>query len=170
MKTTTENTVLPFPSHVTAPCQNEDVKALAREIVDTARDKNNLLASAGNVHMFVRDHYVDTATGTYGIESLIVSILKSNNAVFPKEVENTEFRKMAISASMFASDIIAAVQDTFGKERYPYATIHSYLSYFMSGKKGNGKLGKIKLTNAEDSTRQCCKPRIKFYIIETQNQ
>lgn len=154
---------IPFPSHVKSPCPNADVQALAREIVDTARDKNNLLSSSGNVHYFVRDHYVDTASGTYGIESLISAILKENNAIFPAGIEKTEFRKVAIASAMFASDIIESVQEAFGKDRYPYATIHSYLSHFMNK---NGKIGKIKLSTFEDSDRPCCKPRIKFYLVE----
>lgn len=162
----TTTAAMPFPSHVNEPCPNKDVQSLAREIVDTARDKNNLLESAGNVHLFVRDHYVDVETGTYGIESLIASILRSRNAVFPMGIESTEFRKVAIGAGMFASEVIAEVQETFGKERYPYATIHSYLSHFMTQAKSQNKVGKIKLTNGEDSTRTCCKPRVKYYLIE----
>lgn len=154
---------LPFPSHVTEACQNKDVQAVARDIVDTSRDVNNLLASAGNVHNFVRAHYVDVSTGTYGIESLIASILSNRNAIFPAGIEKTEFRKVATATAMYASEIIAAVQDTFGKDRYPYATIHSYLSYFMAK---NGKIGKIKLKNNEDQMRNCCKPRTKFYLVE----
>lgn len=156
---------MPFPSTVTSGCPNTDVQAVAREIVDTARDKNNLLNSAGNVHLLIRDHYVDTKNGIYGIESLIASILKSHGSQFPKGIELGEFRKVAIAASMFASEVISEVQNAFGKDRYPYATIHSYLSYFMTR---NGKLGKIKLSNAEDSTRpsDICKPRTKFYMIE----
>lgn len=154
---------MPFPSHVTEACPNSDVQAVAREIVDTSRDINNLLASAGNVHNFVRAHYVDTSTGTYGIESLIASILRNRQAIFPAGIEATEFRKVAISTAMFASEIIQTVQDTFGKERYPYATVHSYLSYFMAK---NGKIGKIKLKNNEDQMRNCCKPRTKFYLVE----
>ena len=163
-ETTTQ--VNPYPSHVTEPCSNKDVQAVSREIVDSARDKNNLLESAGNVHFFVRDHYVDVETGTYGIERLIASILRNRSAMFPSGIEKTEFRKVAISAAMFASEIIESVQDTFGKERYPYATVHSYLSHFMTKANSHNKIGKIKLSNAEDSNRPCCKPRIKFYLIE----
>ena len=162
-ETTTKNEKLPFPSTVKSACPNTDVQAVAREIVDTSRDVNNLFASAGNVHNFVRAHYVDTSTGTYGIESLIASILAANNSVFPAGIETTEFRNVAISASMFASEIIAAVRVTFGKERYPDATIYSYLAHFMLK---SGRVGKIKLKNSEDSMRNCCKPRTKYYLVE----
>lgn len=164
-KTTTEP--LPFPSHVKTPAPNADVQAIAREIVDNSRDMNNVYESAGNVHKFVRTHYVDTAAGVYGIESLIAQILREHGAIFPAGIENTEFRKVAIASSMFASDIIKAVQDTFGKERYPYATIHSYLSFFMIKANSQNKVGKIKLTSSEDNKRHCCKPRTKFYLLET---
>jgi hypothetical protein len=162
-KNKTETSKMPFPSQVTEACQNVEVQALSREIVDTARDKNNLLASAGNVHYFVRDHYVDTQTGTYGIESLIANILKSHGAIFPAGIGATELRKVAVAASMLAEDIISEVQATFGKDRYPYATIHTYLSVFMVRKE---KVGKIKLSNSEDQPRTCCKPRCKWYLID----
>jgi len=169
MKTTlneTKTEIIPFPSHVKTPAPNPDVSSISRELVDMARDLNNVYASAGNVHKFVRTHYVDTASGVYGIESLIAQILRDNGAVNPEGIEKTEFRKVAIATSMYASDIIAAVQAANGNERYPYATIHSYLSHFMTKANSQHKIGKIKLTNSEDSSRNCCKPRTKFYLIE----
>lgn len=160
-----EKAKMPFPSHVTSPCPNGDVIPLAAEIVNTAMDKNNLLASAGNVHCFVRDHYVNVETGTYGIESLIVSILKENNAVFPADIgSNAKFRKSAIAFSMFAETVIGKVRETFGADRYPDSTIRSYLAVFMVS---NNKVGKIKLTSSEDSARTCCKPRTKYFLIQS---
>ena len=173
----TENNIatgkLPFPSTVKTPCPNADVQALSREIVDTSRDMNNILASAGNVHNYVRAHYVDTAMGTYGIESLISAILKERGAIFPAGIEgkmdengtviNGEFRNVAIAASMFATEVIAAVRDTFGADRYPDPTIRSYLSHFMTK---SGKVGNICLKSAEDCGRPCDKPRTKFYLVE----
>jgi len=167
MKTEINETVkaglLPFPSTVTAPAPNADVQAIARELVDTARDKNNVLNAAGNVHFFVRDHYVDTATGTYGIESLIAAILQAHGAIFPAGIEATEFRKVAIAGAMFTSEIIAQVRDIFGSERYPDATILSFLAHFMLKSK---RVGKLKLTGAEDQGRTSCKPRVKYYLVE----
>lgn len=165
-QTTVATEAMPFPSHVKSPAPNNDVVVLSREIVDISRDANNLLASAGNVHKFVRTHYVDTASGIYGIESLIASILKAHGAQFPKGIEATEFRKVAINASMFASEIIAEVREAFGNERYPDSVIHSYLSHFMIQPKSANKVGKIKLSKHEDATRTCCKPRTKFYLLE----
>lgn len=148
-----------FPSHVTAPCADETVVSLAREIVDTNRDQNNVLAT-GEVHFFVRGHYVDTATGTFGIESLIRNILKANGSIFPKDAGLTELRPIVVAGSMFTDEIIAAVRETFGADRYPDGTIRMYLSKF--GK----QFGKVKLTSSEDSTRTCPKPRCKWYVAE----
>jgi hypothetical protein len=148
-----------FPSHVTTPCDDETVVSLAREIVDTSRDTNNIFAT-GSVHFFVRDHYVDTSTGTFGIESLIRNILKSNGSIFPKDAGLTELRPIVIAGSMFTDEIIATVRDTFGSDRYPDGTIRMYLSKF--GK----QFGKVKLTNSEDSNRPCPKPRCKWYVAE----
>lgn len=162
-ETKTKAAKLPFPSQVNSPAPNADVVALARDLVDTARDTNNVLDAAGNVHFYVRAHYVDTATGTYGIESLIANILQAHGAIFPAGIEATEFRKVAIAGAMFTSEIIAAVRETFGSERYPDATILSYLAHFMA--KGK-RIGKLKLTGAEDIDRTSPKPRVKYYLIE----
>lgn len=163
----TVETQLPFPSHVKSPAPNADVQAVAREIVDTSRDLNNVLASAGNVHNFVRAHYVDTNSGVYGIERLIAQILLERGAVFPQGIEDTqEFRGMAVQASLFAHEIIAAVQETFGTERYPAATIHCYLSTEMKKKQSVNKVGTIKLKTHEDIGRPCKQPRRKYYLLE----
>lgn len=164
--TETQAGKLPFPAHVKTACPNSDVSDLAREIVSNSRDANNVLNAAGNVHFFVRNHYVDTASGTYGIESLIASILKANDAIFPANVGSTEFRSVAISCAMFADDVITAVRETFGPERYPDQTIRSYLSVFMAKRDSQHKTGKIKLSNSEDQHRTCPKPRTKYFLIE----
>ncbi len=150
-----------FPSHVTAPVADETVASLSREIVDTTRDQNNILAS-GDVHWFVRGHYVDTGTGTYGIESLIRNILKANGSIFPASASNPEtgLRGIVIAGSMFTDEIIAAVRETNGADRYPDGTIRMYLSKF--GK----NFGKVKLSNGEDKNRPCPKPRCKWYVAE----
>lgn len=163
----TQTETLPFPSHVKAACPNNDVQTVSREIVDTSRDLNSLFKSGGNVHNFVRCHYVDTAKGIYGIERLIAAILADNGAIFPQGIEKSEFRTIAIGQAMFVSDIIAKVREVFGNERYPDSVIHSYLSYFMTKPNSQNKVGKIKLTNAEDASRHCNKPRTKFYLVDT---
>lgn len=158
---------LPFPAHVRSQAPNADCLPLSRDIVEMSRDANNVFKSAGNVHKFVRTHYVDMETGVYGIERLIAKILSERSAVFPKGIENSEYRSVAIASAMFASDIIKVVQTTFGEERYPYATVHTYLSNFMTKQTCQNKVGKIHLSNAEDCDRKCCKPRVKYYLLET---
>lgn len=153
-----KNTRLPFPSQVTAPCANEIVRALSRDIVDSSRDTNNLLASGG-IHNLVREHYIDTANGIYGIESLIKSILRTNGSVFPAGVEATELRAIAIAGGMFTSEIIAQVRETFGADRYPDCTIRMYLSKLAKG------IGKVQLTGSEDKNRPQPKPRCKWYLV-----
>jgi len=161
-----KNEKMPFPSTVTSPCPNEMVRDLSREIVESEKDLGNTLSSAGNVHAFVLPHYTDVNTGTYGIESLILAILKNAGASFPKDIEQGEFRKVAINASLFASEIISQVQEIFtaGNSRYPYQTIHNCLATYLAKK---GKVCKIYLTNQEDKPRPCCKPRVKFYVNES---
>ena len=163
---TTEAVHMQFPHEVTAPCPNKDALALAGEVLATSQDLGNVMASAGNVHYFVRPHYVDMATGVYGIERMIATILKSHGALFPVGIEGAEFRKLAIAQAMFASEIIAAVREMNGNERYPDGVIYSYLSLFMQKDTCPNKVSKIKLTNAEDKPRPCNKPRQKYYLID----
>jgi hypothetical protein len=167
MTVETKAAKMPFPSQVNSPAPNADVVAIARELVDTARDTNNVLQAAGNVHYFVRSHYVDVASGTYGIESLIAAILAANGSIFPAGIEETEFRKVAIAGAMFTTEIIAKVRETFGSERYPDSTILSFLAHFMLK---NKRVGKLKLKGAEDQGRTSAKPRVKYYLIEQSSE
>lgn len=163
----TEAEPLPFPSHVTAPAPNTDVQSVSRDMLETARDLNSLYSSAGNVHKFVRCHHVDVANGIYGIERLIASILTERGAIFPTGIESSEYRTIAIGKAMFASEVIAAVRSKVGNDRHPDSVIHSYLSYFMNKPNSQNKVGKIKLSSAEDSNRHCPKPRTKFYLVKS---
>ena len=142
------------------------VQDLSPEILTGLQDTNNLFAQIP-VALKFRTHYVSTATGVCGIEELIAKILTDANATFANGIEKTSFRSLAISQALFVSDIIASVREAFGADRYPDATIHQYLSVFMTSKKAKCKVGKIKLTNIEDKNRECCKPRTKFYLVQT---
>lgn len=141
----------------------ELVKELSPEILTTLADTNNLFAQIG-VPLAFRTHYVSTENGVNGIEQLIAKILTDANAVFTAGIETTEFRSLAIAQSLFVSEIIASVRNVFGSDRYPDATIHQYLSVFMTK---NKSVSKIKLTNVEDKNRSCCKPRTKFYLVQS---
>ena len=156
---------IPFPSTVTEACPNENVRALANDITENSKAIANLQTNAGNVHPFVMPHVVEVDKGIYGIESLIVNILSENDSVFPANIGNTEFRQVAIATSMFAEDVIKSVQARFsaGTSRYPYTTVHQYLSVIM---RKSGKVASIKLTKIEDAARPCCKPRIKYFLVQ----
>ena len=143
----------------------KEARNMQRELLDNAHDIGNVLTTASNVSPVFMPHVFNMHTGKHGIKNLIAEILTERGAVFPKGIELTEFRKVATAASMFASEIIDEVQARFtaGTTRYPYETIHLYLSVFMFR---SGMIGKIKLTNAEDKPRSCFKPRIKWYLIQ----
>jgi hypothetical protein len=96
---------------------------------------------------------------------LIASILKKNGAVFPANVMETEFRSVAIAASMFTEDIIAKVQAIFTQDtkRHSYGSIHTFLSVHMMKK---GKVGRIQLSGIQDQPRTSRKPRGKWFLIQ----
>lgn len=137
---------------------NKANSALLREVATNITDLNNVLTTAGVKNVF-QGHNINN-----GITGLITEILTDNGAQFPAGIEATNLRKIAIGSAMFASEILAEVESRFsaGSTRYPSATVHQYLSVFMAKQ---GTIGKIRLSNAEDKTRPCCKPRIKFYLV-----
>ena len=136
-----------------------------REILSGSQDINNVLTTSSVVSPLFHTHYVNMETELHGISNLIAEILTEREAVFPLGIENGEFRKIAIASSMFADEIIEQVQSRFasGSVRYPYTTVHQYLSVFMFRK---GQVGKVKLSGAEDKPRHCCKPRCKWYLVQ----
>lgn len=171
-ETTTGN--LPFPSHVKSPAPNAKAVELSGEVLATSQDLNNVLASAGNVHMFVRSHFVDMESGIYGLQSLIADILRTHasqvspTGTFPQGVESSEYRSLAIAGSMFASEVIAAVRERFTADRYPDATIATQLSHHMQKANCQNKAGKFRLSKAEDMQAggTSPKPRSKYYLLD----
>lgn len=142
------------------------------ELLGNAQDINNVLTVA-KVQSIFQGHYFNLENDSHGIAFLIAEILKEREAVFPKGIETSELRQVAIATSMYASDIIEEVHNRFtaGSSRYPYETVHAYLSIFMNADnkkqlRSVPKIGQIKLTNNEDKPRPCFKPRCKYYLVQ----
>jgi hypothetical protein len=153
--------------------------AMAPEILQNSQDINGALTETGKVRAVFHTHFADVSNDIYGIEKLIADILTQAQAVFPRGIESTELRTIAVAASLFTQDIEDEVirRFTAGSIRYPLQTIKNYLGAF-----GKGKVIKIQLTNAEDSNRNseenkarriakgknpiCLKPRCKWYLID----
>ena len=142
-----------------------------REVISGSKDINNFLSASGKVAPVFHTHFTDMESGKNGIANLIAKILIENDAVFPRDIENTELRSIAIASAMLTSEIMAQVEEQFkcGSNRYPQATIENYLSVFMFRQTGKHlskvKVGKIQLTKTEDVSRKCPKPRCKWYLI-----
>lgn len=141
---------------------NEAAKRLCANVLENGKDSNNVLTVAGIPPVF-QTHVFNVETGKHGVKNLIVEILTENGAIFPAGTENTELRPIVLAASMLASDIKNEVDRRFaaGSTRYPYATVHQYLSVFMVSE---GTICKFKMTNKEDSERHCCKPRSRYFL------
>jgi hypothetical protein len=156
----------------TTKSEQKNAIALNREIVSGSQDINNVLTTSNVVSPLHHAHYVNMQSGNNGIDSLIAEILTENEAIFPANIDkNVEFRKIAISASMFTCEIVNEVQNRFtaGTKRYPKETIEAYLSVWMTRKESfcKFKVGKIKLTSKEDASRECNRPRFKWYLIDS---
>jgi hypothetical protein len=138
--------------------------AMSREVLSNSQDINNVLTTSQQVKAVFHTHFADMETGECGIENLIARILREREAQFPKGVESTELRQIAVAGAMFTDEIVTEVQNRFtaGSVRYPKQTVKAYLSVFMAK---SGKIGRIQLTNSEDKNRTCCKPRCKWYLV-----
>ena len=146
------------------PSKSKYARNKTPEFIGDMKKKNSVLNSAGDVPRFALVPYANPADGIYGIGRLILSILESNKATFPKGIENDKTkRSTAIAASLFAKEIIAAVRMKAGPGRYPDCTIRRYISCILPLK---NLMGKIKLTSFEDWQRPCPIPRTKYYLIK----
>ena len=153
---------LPFPSHVTQPCPNEQAREQAATLHSTQVDIQNVMQSAGNVHYYVRPHVVLLDVGVYGIESLIAYILKTRQAVFARGAEHTALRGVVVAASMTAEAIHNEVVRINGEGKYPLSTIRQYLTTEM-----RGKVVGFKLLSAEDKARPSKCLRNAWYLLNT---
>lgn len=142
----------------------ETAQGMSRELTQNSQDINGFLTVA-EIQPLTQTHWTNTATGENGIADLITHILRENDSVFPLNVGNTELRQIAIAGSMFTEEILAKVQAYFtaGSTRYPLQTIKNYLATYMFKK---GKVGKIQLTGKEDATRECARPRCKWFLVQ----
>ena len=140
--------------------------SMSAEIVDTCKAVNNTLSVAG-VRAHFQAHYANAELDVYGILALVKDILREAQAEFPRGLETTELRKIAVAASMFTKDILREVENRFaaGGFRYKVQAVKNCLSTY-----GKGEIGKINLTNTEDQPRECDKPRCKWYLIAKQGE
>jgi hypothetical protein len=132
-------------------------------VVENSMAINNTLAETKKVTGFYGTHYANAELDICGIVALVKDILRENEAVFSRGIENTELRAIGIAASMFTSDIVQAVNTRFasGGMRYKPQAVKNVLSTY-----GKLEIAKIQLTNAEDKPRPCSKPRAKWYLIQ----
>jgi hypothetical protein len=136
---------------------------LCANVLENGKDANNVMTVASVPPVF-QTHVFNVSTGKHGIKNLIAEILTEREAIFPIGAENTELRPIVLAASMLASEIKDEVDRRFaaGSTRYPYATVHQYLSVFMVKE---GTIGKVQLKNKEDANRHCNKPRTRYFLI-----
>ena len=132
-------------------------------VVENCMAINNTLAETKKVTGFYGTHYANAELDVCGIVALVQDILRENDAVFSRGIENTELRNIGIAASMFTSDIIAKVQERFASAgmRYKAQAVKNVLSTY-----GKDSIAKIQLTNNEDKPRPCSRPRAKWYLIQ----
>lgn len=150
---------------ITAEQTNASEINVSEEVLLNSQDTNNVLSISNGVKAVYHTHYVSLDNNLAGIADLISAILREHESVFPPNVAQTELRPIAISGSMFTHEILADVQSRFtsGSKRYPLQTVKNYLSTYMPKL---GKVGRIQLSGQEDTTRQCPKPRCKWFLVQ----
>ena len=139
--------------------------AMSGETIEASQAVNNTLTTAG-VRAHYQAHYANAQLDVCGILALVKDILREAQAEFPRGIETTELRKIAVAASMFTAEILAKVEERFaaGGLRYKIQAVKNVLSTY-----GKDEIGKITLTNSEDKPRDCAKPRCKWYLIQTKD-
>lgn len=139
---------------------------LSPETIDACKAVNNTLKTAG-VRAHYQTHYANAKLDVCGIMALVKDILREAQAEFPRGIEQTELRKLAIAASLFTSDILREVETRFaaGGSRYKIQAVKNCLSTY-----GKNEIGKISLSNSEDQPRDCAKPRCKWYLLAKQGE
>ena len=155
--------------------------AASDETIEACQAVNNTLTIA-EVRPNFQAHYANAQLGVYGIMDLVRDILREAQAEFPRGIEATELRKIAVAASMFTSEILAEVQARFsaGSTRYQVQSVKNCLSTYggnaiykkgpLAGKLiGDGSIAKIWLSNEEDQPRTSPKPRCKWYLIASKD-
>jgi hypothetical protein len=137
--------------------------AMSGEIVSASMDINNTLKTQGTLAFF-GTHYANAELDVFGIVSLVKLVLKENDAVFGRGIENGDLRGIAIASAMFTSQIIEAVKVHFAAAglRYQPQAVKNVLSTYAKG-----EIVKIQLSNNEDKPRPCSKPRAKWYLVST---
>lgn len=146
-------------------------------IVQTSMDINNNLETTGQVKPFFATHYANAELGVCGIVALVKLILKENDAVFGRGIENSDLKHIAIATAMFTADIIEAVKLKFAAAgmRYKEQAVKNVLSTYAKGDivKIQGVGHPIRIDNDDDKgkfydfPRPCSKPRAKWYLVST---
>jgi len=107
----------------------------------------NSALNSEQVPLEFRAHYVNVTENVMGIEQLIAQILKTNGAT-------------NVAGAMFFSEIEASVRKSFGANRYPKASLYTYLIQRMP------YVSSVQLSGVEDKGRTSPRPRKKFYLAE----
>ena len=153
--------------------------AMSAETIQASRDINGTLTETGLCRPVFMTHYANAEQDIFGIADLIENILRQREAVFPRGIETSELRPVAVAAAMTVQDIMMEIESRFTEAtpRYPQQTVKNYLSQFCKG-----RFAKIQLSSAEDCNRNsaeqrawrkahgkaeiCRAPRCKWYVID----
>lgn len=142
---------------------------MSREIKANSMDINQFQAETLRVKKLLFTHMADAENNIYGLEGLIVFILKDRDAYLPKDTENKQdTRPAAIAQALFAHEIVNEVIARWGGKsgRYPSQSVKAYLLKLEK----QGDIIKFQLRGNEDDNRpkNICKRRMKYYLINKQ--
>ena len=118
-----------------------------------------------SVRFAFRGHYVNVTNDRHGIKHLITEILKSNGAVLPRYTPSlpSKLRSVYLSEGMTSEEIVNHVRARFGFDRYSDKVIQMYLSRYMFKE---GTVDCVQMTGTEDVSRNCKRPRAKYYLVK----
>jgi hypothetical protein len=99
-----------------------------------------------------------------GLRGLIIKILRTHGAAWTGDTQLPSDRAAAIKAAMFVEEIVSKCKEIFtaGTIRYPKQSVKNCLGEMAK----DSEVGKIGLSNGEDSNRECDRPRSKWYLVK----
>ena len=115
------------------------------------------------VHWIFRPSMVNLATGMHGVWPFIAETLTRAGAVVrPAQVTNGEVVGEA-ETGLTTDEIISAIRQANGADKYPDATIRQNLSVVL---RRRGQVAARRMTTTEDCNRDCKPTRLRWYWVQ----
>jgi len=149
---------------IISPEQNEAAAfaiSLSAQTIESCKAINNTLETTSKVKAFFGAHYANAEIDSFGVMGIVCEVLTECEAVFARNIEETDLRNIAVAIAPTTDRIIELAKPKFAIAglRYKPQAIKNILSTY-----GTKEIHRIKLTNSEMVHGSKC--RSKWYLIQ----